>query len=202
MFTGIIQALGKVQRLQSFAGGDLRLEAHAGGLSLEGCQPGDSIAVNGVCLTMTAIQKGGFQCDLSRETMQQSTLEELQPGAPLNLEKVLTPAGAMGGHWVSGHVDGVGSVRACTKDGRSLRCQLRYPQELGRYIAPKGAITVDGVSLTVNAVTAQEFGVNIIPHTLRNTILQHYRSGTRVNLEVDIIARYLERLLQQREAGL
>ncbi|MEW6353502.1 MAG: riboflavin synthase [Pseudomonadota bacterium] len=194
MFTGIIEAVGVVDALERHTSG-ARLRVGAGKLDLTGVRAGDSIAVNGVCLTVTALHGGGFDADLSAQTLSCTTFAALAPGARVNLEQSLTPAARLGGHWVSGHVDGVGRVVERRPDGASLRLRIRAPDALAKYIAVKGSICVDGVSLTVNAVRGAEFEVNIIPHTLQETTLGDVQVNSLVNLEVDIIARYLERLL-------
>lgn len=194
MFTGIIQALGAVERLERH-GGDARLRIDTGALGLEGVAVGDSIAVNGVCLTAVALAGRGFEADVSAETLERTTLGALATGSRVNLEKALTPQTPLGGHLVSGHVDGLGTIEALREDGRSWRFELRAPDALARYIAEKGSICVDGVSLTVNGVDGPRFDVNIVPHTMDATRFGGYRSGDTVNLEVDLIARYLERLM-------
>ncbi len=194
MFTGIIQAIGRVKSLED-RGGDVRLAINTGKLDLTDVQPGDSIAVNGVCLTAVELPGDGFTADVSRETLSLTSLGDLQPGSPVNLEKALTLATRLGGHLVSGHVDGLGTVAERREDARSVRFTIEAPDELARYIAHKGSITVDGTSLTVNGVEGARFSLNIVPHTLQETIMDGYRVGTRVNLEVDLVARYLERLL-------
>ncbi|KAA6184937.1 riboflavin synthase [Thiohalocapsa marina] len=200
MFTGIIQAVGEIERLQP-RGGDVRLSVRAGGLDLAEVALGDSIAVNGVCLTAVEIGGGRFAADVSRETLSLTTLGGLGPGGRVNLETALTLSTPLGGHLVSGHVDGVGTVLEVHEDGRSWRLQIHAPGELARYIAHKGSICVDGTSLTVNQVSGAVFDLNIVPHTLQQTIIGDYRAGTRVNLEVDLIARYLERLILGEHAG-
>ncbi|MFV8819234.1 riboflavin synthase [Haliea sp. E17] len=194
MFTGIVQAIGEVAALQP-SGGDLRLRIRTGKLDLGDVALGDSICTNGVCLTVTELPGDGYWADVSVETLNFTTLGALGLGSPVNLEKSLTPASRLGGHIVSGHVDGVGEVVSLHKDARSIRFVLRAPDALARYIAHKGSITVDGTSLTVNAVNGAEFDLNIIPQTMEETVFSEYRPGTRVNLEVDLIARYLERLM-------
>lgn len=194
MFTGIIQAVGNVSRLET-RGGDVRIGVDTGNLDLTGIKIGDSIAVNGCCLTVIEKFATGFSADASRETLSLTTLGKLEAGSPVNLETALTLATPLGGHLVSGHVDGVGTVRERHDDARSVRFTIELPAELARYVAKKGSICVDGVSLTVNEVTAAQFEVNIIPHTLEHTIMSEYASGTTVNLEVDLVARYLERML-------
>jgi riboflavin synthase len=195
MFTGIIQAIGSVEAMQP-RGGDIRLRIQTGKLSLEDVALGDSICTNGVCLTVIELPGDGFWADVSVETLNFTTLGALQPGARVNLEKALTPESRLGGHIVSGHVDGVGEVVSLEEDARSVRVLLRAPDALARYIAHKGSICVDGTSLTVNAVNGAEFDLNIIPQTMAETVFAQYQPGSRVNLEVDVIARYLERLIQ------
>ena len=194
MFTGIIQAVGEVASLQP-TGGDVRLRIKTGQLPLDDVALGDSIAANGVCLTVIELPGDGYWADVSRETLEFTTLADLKPGSRVNLEKALTPASRLGGHIVSGHVDGVGEVVSLVEDGRSIRVMIRAPDALAKYIAHKGSITVDGTSLTVNAVNGAEFDLNIIPQTMAETVFGAYQSGSRVNLEVDVIARYLERLV-------
>ena len=200
MFTGIIEAVGEVARLEPH-GGDLRLLIRTGTLDLKDVILGDSIAVNGVCLTAVSLPGDGFWADVSQETVSRSTLADLSVGSRVNLEKALTPSSRLGGHLVSGHVDGIGEVLARRDDARSVRFTLRAPAGLARYIAEKGSICVDGTSLTVNEVSGDRFGLNIVPHTLKQTIMGGYAPGSRVNLEVDIIARYLERLLLGEQAA-
>ena len=200
MFTGIIQAVGRVAALQS-RGGDLRLRIVATDLDLAGVALGDSVATNGVCLTVTDLERDGYWADVSRESVACSTLGSLRVGDPVNLELALTPTTRLGGHLVSGHVDGVGEIVAREADGRSVRFHVRAPDALAHYVAAKGSICVDGISLTVNAVDGAEFTLNIVPHTLAGTTLADARPGRRVNLEVDLVARYLERLLQGEQAA-
>lgn len=200
MFTGIVEAVGKVAATQP-RGGDLRLAIEAETLALDAVRLGDSIAVNGICLTVVEFDAHRFAADVSVETLAHTTAGSWQVGTQVNLEQALTPRHRLGGHIVSGHVDGVGEVLARHGDARSERFRLRAPLALARYIASKGSITVDGTSLTVNAVDGAEFEINIVPHTLANTIIGGYRPGTRVNLEVDVIARYLERLLWGASEG-
>ncbi len=200
MFTGIIQAVGEVAAMQG-QGGDLRLRIRTGQLDLADVQLGDSICTNGVCLTVTELPGDGYWCDVSNETLDFTTLGKLQVGSQVNLEKSLTPESRLGGHIVSGHVDGVGEVVSFHEDGRSIRWVMRAPDELAKYIAHKGSICVDGTSLTVNAVNGAEFDLNIIPQTMAETIFGTYQVGSKVNLEVDVIARYLERLLQGDKAA-
>jgi riboflavin synthase len=200
MFTGIVQAVGKIRTLIP-QGGDVRLEIDADGMLLDKVRVGDSVAVNGCCLTVVAKNSNGFSADVSRETLALTTLGDLTAGAMVNLEPSLTLATPLGGHLVIGHVDGVGTVKSRNEDARSVRFEIEAPTELTRYIARKGSVCVDGVSLTVNGVRGNVFDVNIIPHTLVHTVLKHWQVGTRVNLEVDLLARYLERLLQRDAAA-
>lgn len=200
MFTGIITAFGTLER-RTTHGTDQTLTIHCPDFNLSYTQLGDSIAVNGVCLTVTALANQGFSADVSQETLSLTTLGALPIGGGVNLELALTPTTALGGHLVSGHVDGVGRILARESAARSEVFRIYAPVELLRYIAVKGSITVDGVSLTVNAVDAESFSVNIIPHTLSKTTINTYQVGTQVNLEVDLIARYLERLMQGQWQG-
>lgn len=193
MFTGIIQAIGCVESVRS-VNGDLRLSVNAEWDWSDVCL-GDSIATNGACLTVVKQLKQGFEADVSAETLQMTTLSSWKKGQRVNLEKALTLHTRLGGHLVSGHVDGVGQVVSRKPDARSERFRIKAPSDLAKYIAHKGSITVDGVSLTVNAVDGDEFELNIVPHTLQHTVMESYRPATKVNLEVDVIARYLERLL-------
>ena len=194
MFTGIIEALGEIGVTEK-RGGDLRLHIRTLDLDLGDVVLGDSIAVNGVCLTVVELPGDGFIADVSVETLNFTTAGQWQAGLPVNLERALTPTTRLGGHLVSGHVDGVGEVVGRHQDARSERFRLKAPRELARYIAHKGSIAVDGTSLTVNAVEGDEFELNIVPHTVAHTVFGSYQPGTQVNLEVDVIARYLERLL-------
>jgi len=194
MFTGIIEATGTLSAAER-SGRDMRLRIDTGKLDLGDVRLGDSISTNGVCLTVVALPGEGFAADVSAETLSATTLGSLRPGARLNLEKALTLNTRLGGHLVSGHVDGIGRVVSSSKDGRSIRFGIEAPTALAHYIAKKGSICVDGTSLTVNAVNGSRFESNVVPHTLVETIMSGYRVGTLVNLEVDLIARYLERLL-------
>jgi riboflavin synthase len=192
MFSGIIADIGSIKQVTDRDGG-LRLVIATSALDLGDVHDGDSIAVNGICLTVVEHTSDSFAVDVSRETL--NCTEGLEAiGEPVNLEKALRLADRLGGHLVSGHSDGTGTVLELKQDARSVRLLIQAPAELARYICKKGSICVDGVSLTVNEVTDNTFGVNIIPHTLHQTIFADYAAGTRVNLEVDIIARYLERL--------
>ena len=194
MFTGIIQAIGHIQKMEQ-KDGDVRLTLNTADLELSESDLGDSIAVNGVCLTATEYTDNGFVADVSGETLEKTSLGFLRQGSPVNLEKALTLNTALGGHIVSGHVDGLGTLISQRNDGRSIRYEFSVPQEFAHYIAEKGSVTIDGTSLTVNHVEGNIFGINIVPHTRENTIFQNYEINTQVNIEVDIIARYLERLL-------
>ncbi|QFY43338.1 riboflavin synthase [Candidatus Methylospira mobilis] len=201
MFTGIIQAVGRLAGMDS-TGGDSRLTIETGLLPLNDAKLGDSIAVNGVCLTAVALGAQYFAADVSRETLSCTTLGEWKPGQAVNLELALTPSTRLGGHIVSGHVDGVGEVLTRSSDARSVRFVLAAPASLARYLAAKGSICVDGVSLTVNGVNGNRFELNIVPHTLAETTLAALLPGQRVNLEVDLLARYLERLVLGEQAAI
>jgi riboflavin synthase len=200
VFTGIIEAIGQVESLEA-RGGDQRIRIRAGALDLSDAQIGDSIAVNGVCLTAVELDDAHFAADVSRESLSLTTLGRLKAGSRVNLEQALRLSTRLGGHLVSGHVDGVGTVLDIHQDARSWRVQIHAPGELARYIAVKGSICVDGTSLTVNTVKGAVFDLNIVPHTLSATIIGDYRVGSRVNLEVDLIARYLERLVLGEHAA-
>lgn len=200
MFTGIIEAVGEIVVCEP-RGGDVRLRVKTNDLALADVQLGDSIATNGVCLTVVELPADGYVADVSSESLAMTTISDWSEGTAVNLELALMPKSRLGGHMVSGHVDGVGEVISRHPDARSERFRLRAPKALAKYIAHKGSITVDGTSLTVNKVEGAEFELNIVPHTLENTVMGTYQPGTRVNLEVDVIARYLERLLQGDEAA-
>jgi riboflavin synthase len=195
MFTGIIEAIGSVAAIENNAG-DLRIYVRSNELDLSDVHMGDSIATNGVCLTVVGLPGDGYWADVSRETLSHTTLTSWVSGQAVNLEKALMAQSRLGGHMVSGHVDGLGEVIARIADARSVRFKIKAPKELTKYIAHKGSITIDGVSLTVNALEEEVFDLNIVPHTIGETIIKDYVVGTKVNLEVDLIARYLERLLQ------
>lgn len=198
MFTGIIAALGRISAVESRDGGR-RITIDAGSLGLADVKPGDSIAVNGVCLTAVALDACAFVVDVSQETLDctvgLAALPADGPAAEVNLEKALTLADRLGGHLVSGHVDGVGEVIEFKPVGESWLLRIRAPSELAHYLARKGSVAVQGVSLTVNRVDGAVFDINLIPHTVQMTTLKHLRAGTRVNLEVDQIARYVERMI-------
>src|SRR5262245_51276905 len=193
MFTGIVQGIGTVSALQPRQG-DLELEIAAGALNLADSKVGDSVAVSGVCLTIARQTQGGFFADVSRETLACTTLGDLAVGRAVNLELALRAGEPLGGHLVAGHVDGVGRLLARREDARSWRFEFEIPAPLARYVASKGSICIDGVSLKVNEVDGARFGVNLIPHTLTVTTLGALGTGDRVNVEVDLLARYLERL--------
>lgn len=197
MFTGIVQAVGQVADVVE-TGGGRRLRIRTGELAGRRLRPGDSIAVNGACLTAVDPAPDGFGADLSPETLAATTLGRLEAGSPVNLEAALTMAEPLGGHLVTGHVDGIAGVRSIEREGETARLRISVPAPLRRYIARKGSVCVDGVSLTVNVVDADGFEVTLVPHTLGHTIMRHYAAGTPVNLEVDLVARYLERLMVDR----
>jgi riboflavin synthase len=200
MFTGIITAIGNITAIEP-KGGDCRLTINTGKLPLSDTQLGDSIAVNGVCLTAIELGKQHFCADVSNETLSRSTLKQAVVGTPVNLELALTPTTRLGGHIVSGHVDGIGELVEQKPDARSVRLTFKAPDELAKYIAEKGSICIDGISLTVNSVNGAAFSVNIVPHTLKETTLAGIKAGDKVNLEVDLLARYLERLLLGEKAA-
>ena len=200
MFTGIIQAIGHISRIER-RGGDVRLHLSVGDLDLSDVSPGDSIAVSGVCLTALEPSAQGFVADVSNETLRLTTLGHAEEGDAVNLEKALRLVDRLGGHLVSGHVDGMGEVMAIDEDARSQRWRFRVPPPLSRYIAKKGSVCIDGVSLTVNAVEADSFEVNLIPHTLMVTTFGERRKGDAVNIEVDLMARYAERLFAGEAAS-
>ena len=193
MFTGIIGATGNVTSLAE-KGGDLELGIDAAALDLHRIAIGDSVSVQGACLTVTRKQGTRFYADISRETMAKTTLGALSSGSRVNLELSLRAGDALGGHWVSGHVDAVGKLRSLVQDARSWRMEFELPASLMRFVAPKGSICVNGVSLTVNKVEGCSFDVNVIPHTLNVTTLGELEVGDAVNIEIDVIARYIERL--------
>lgn len=193
MFSGIIEAVGHLTLLTR-GGMDARAQIATGQIDLSDVKPGDSIAVNGVCLTVAALDADGFQADISAETLARTTFSSLAPGSRLNLEKSVTPMTRLGGHLVSGHVDGIATVLGREPAGQSLRFSFKIPATLAKYVAEKGSICVNGVSLTVNAVNGSVFEVNLVPHTLQGTTLGTLTPGDSVNIEVDMIARYLERL--------
>ena len=197
MFTGIIEAIGKIELIENI-GSDKRFVISSDSLNLSDVQRGDSISVNGVCLTVVDLQEKGFSTDVSVETLSCTTFNELVSGDQLNLEKALQLSSRLSGHMVSGHVDGKGIIQKKLADARSERFEINYPAELGKYICKKGSICIDGVSLTVNEVEPSYFSVNIIPHTSDETIFSEYTEGRQVNLEVDIVARYMESLMTDK----
>lgn len=194
MFTGIVQGVGTVRSIEPH-GGDVTIAFDTGSVTLDAIELGGSIAVSGVCLTATRFDRTSFAADVSRETLSLTTLGQWQVGSRVNLEKALLAGQALGGHYVTGHVDGVGEVVSRHEDARSVRMEFRVPAELARYVARKGSICIDGVSLTVNGAAGDRFDVNLVPHTLEVTTLGLLQPGSRVNLEVDIIARYVERMM-------
>jgi riboflavin synthase len=200
VFTGMVVAVGRVVALEG-VGGDRRLEIDARDARLPPLEAGDSIAVNGVCLTATSCDRGGFAADVSLQTLSVTNLGSLRTGSRVNLEPSLRLGGTLGGHLVMGHVDGVGRVVTVTEQARSCVLGIELPEGLARYVARKGSVTVDGVSLTVNSVDGDRFEVNVVPHTRAATIIGEYRPGTAVNIEVDLLARYLERLALPGAAG-
>jgi len=201
MFTGIIKAKGTVSGVER-RGGDIRLSIRADDMPFQSYEVGESIAVNGVCLTAVVLHDDGFDTDVSVETLDVTGLGTLGAGDEVNLEPALTLSDRLGGHLVSGHVDCMGKVTKLEEDARSMRITIEIAPEYARYVARKGSITVDGVSLTVNGVSGAVFDVNIIPHTAQATIIGQYAVGTMVNVEVDLLARYLERLLARDGDGL
>lgn len=194
MFTGIIESIGTIELIEDRSG-DQRLTINVGKLDMSDVTVGDSIACNGVCLTAISFDDDRYTADVSGETLRFTTMADLSAGILVNLEKALTPTSRLGGHLVSGHVDGIGEVVAVSKDSRSIQYKVKAPDELAHYIAKKGSICVDGVSLTVNNVEGSLFELNLVPHTLGETTAINYQVGSKVNLEVDLLARYLERLL-------
>ncbi len=200
MFTGIVLAIGKISA-KELRSGDSRITIETGQLSLENASLGDSIAVNGVCLTAVELGQDYFCADVSRETLSRTTLQALAAGSFVNLELALTPTTRMGGHMVSGHVDGLGMILDKKADARSFQFKFKAPDSLAKYIAEKGSICIDGVSLTVNTVDGAVFSVNVVPHTLQETTLGKVGVGQKVNLEVDMLVRYMERLMQGDNAA-
>jgi riboflavin synthase len=200
MFTGIILAIGKIAAVDRRAG-DCRLKIDTANLSLNDVLPGDSIAVNGVCLTAVELGEHFFYADVSNETLSRTILNTSTVGTSVNLELALTPSTRMGGHIVSGHVDGIGFITEKKADGRSFRFTLKAPDNLAKYIAEKGSICINGISLTINEVKGASFSVNIVPYTMKDTTLGEAIVGTQVNLEVDLLARYMERLMQGDSAA-
>lgn len=203
MFTGLVQEIGEIRRIEprgAAGGADVRLLIAFRAIEPSRLSLGASICVDGVCLTVAALDGDAFAADVSGETLRVTTLGARQAGARVNLEPALRAGDSLGGHWVSGHVDGVAEVLATERDARSLRVTLAAPAQLARYIARKGSVTLDGVSLTVNHVQGTRFSINLIPHTLEVTTLGALTPGARMNLEIDVLARYVERLNSQGEA--
>lgn len=198
MFTGIIEAVGQVRAL-SKSGADMVLTIAVGKLDMSDVQLGDSIAVNGVCLTVTAFDAASFRADVSVESLKRTALAGLQIGWSVNLEKAVTPTTRLGGHLVSGHVDGTARLLSFEQQGNAWQYWFEAPAELAKYIAEKGSLTIDGISLTINEVDGAKFRLTIIPHTRAETTLIQRQVGDLVNLEVDLIARYLERLMSASE---
>jgi riboflavin synthase len=198
MFTGIIEAIGKIELIEDIDS-DKRFVINSGSMNLSDVQCGDSISVNGVCLTVVDLQEKGFSVDVSVETLSCTTFSDLAAGDQLNLEKALQLSSRLSGHMVSGHVDGKGTIQNKLADARSERFEIKFPAEIGKYICKKGSICIDGVSLTINDAGESTFSVNIIPHTLQETIFSEYTEGTQVNLEVDIVARYMESLMTDKD---
>jgi riboflavin synthase len=200
MFTGIIEDVGIIESLVP-SGEDIRLSIKTDKLDMSDVSMGDSIANNGVCLTVVAMTKSGFSADISHETIKRSGFANYQAGSRVNLEKALQANGRLGGHIVSGHVDGVGEISSIATVGRYVEIWIKAPEQLAKYLAEKGSITVDGVSLTVNQIDGAKFLLTFIPHSLQETIIGLYKAGNKVNLEVDVIARYLERLMMGDKAA-
>lgn len=193
MFTGIIESLGKVESLQSI-GGDVRLRIQTD-LDMSDVHLGDSIATNGICLTVIEWGENWYAADVSRESLDRTTLANWKVGQPVNVEKAMLPTTRFGGHIVSGHVDAVGEIVVVRSDARSIYFEVTAPKEIAKYLAEKGSITVDGISLTINHLRGNILSLNLIPHTAERTNISTWKLGTKVNLEVDILARYIERLL-------
>lgn len=200
MFTGIIESVGRVQQITPRSG-DVRLTIATAKLNLADVKLGDSIATNGICLTVVELTGQGFVADVSNETLRRTCLKTWKVGTAVNLEKALMPTSRLGGHIVSGHVDGLGEIISFKQDARSLQYQVRAPDDLAKYISEKGSITVDGISLTVNAIDGATFSLNIVPHTVQETNVGEWQTGSVVNLEVDLLARYLERLVMGDKAA-
>ncbi len=199
MFTGIIRAVGQIDSIHA-QGGDVRLRV-SGDLPWADFEPGESIAVNGACLTATRLTASGFETDVSRETLRVTALGDLRAGSRVNLEPSMALGERLGGHWVSGHVDCIGTIVDRQEDARSWRFEIELPSDYARYIARKGSVTIDGTSLTINDVSGDRFSVNIIPHTAANTLFGDYQAGDHVNIEVDMLMRYVERLLAKDADG-
>ena len=194
MFTGIIQAIGNISKIDS-NGPDSHIVFKAGKMKLDDVKIGDSMSVNGVCLSIIEKTEDSFSSDLSSETLSLTTFIEMRANSKVNLEKAMNFSSRVNGHLIAGHVDGVGVIKEMKNDGRSILILIEFPEELEKYISKKGSIAVDGVSLTINGTKENTFGINIIPHTLSGSIISEYNIGTKVNIEVDLIARYLEKLV-------
>ena len=200
MFTGIIEAVGKVQSVRQ-AGGDVRLSIDAAGLDMNDVKLGDSIATSGVCLTVVDFGAHWYAADVSLETISRTSLNSWKTGTRVNLEKALLPTTRLGGHLVSGHVDGLGEIMLARQDARSLYFEVKAPDALAKYMAEKGSITVDGISLTINHLNGALMSLNLVPHTATQTTINDWQVGSKVNLEIDVLARYLERLLMGDKAA-
>ncbi|NGN99620.1 riboflavin synthase [Grimontia sp. S25] len=200
MFTGIIEAVGHIQKITP-KGGDISLTVESGKLDLADVKLGDSIATNGVCLTVVELTAKGYVADLSGETLQRTAFATYKAGQKVNLEKAMLPTTRFGGHMVSGHVDSVATVVSRTQTGRAIEFWLEAPAELAKYLAEKGSVTIDGISLTINAVDGNRFKLTIVPHTALETTIEDFTVGYQVNIEVDVIARYLERLMMGDRAA-
>ena len=200
MFTGIIEAVGKVKSVHQ-AGGDVWLVIDAAGLDMNDVKLGDSIATSGVCLTVVDFAPQWYAADVSLETISRTTLNTWKTGTLVNLEKALLPTTRLGGHLVSGHVDGLGEVMLARQDARSLYFEVKAPDTLAKYMAEKGSITVDGISLTINHLNGALMSLNLVPHTATQTTINEWQVGSKVNLEIDVLARYLERLLMGDKAA-
>ena len=200
MFTGIIEAVGKVQSVRQ-AGGDVRLSIDAAGLDMNDVKLGDSIATSGVCLTVVDFGAHWYAADVSLETISRTSLSSWKTGTRVNLEKALLPTTRLGGHLVSGHVDGLGEITLARQDARSLYFEVKAPDALAKYMAEKGSITVDGISLTINHLNGALMSLNLVPHTATQTTINDWQVGSKVNLEIDVLARYLERLLMGDQAA-
>lgn len=200
MFTGIIEAVGKVQSVRQ-TGGDVRLSIDAAGLDMNDVKLGDSIATSGVCLTVVDFGAHWYAADVSLETISRTSLSSWKTGTRVNLEKALLPTTRLGGHLVSGHVDGLGEIILARQDARSLYFEVKAPDALAKYMAEKGSITVDGISLTINHLNGALMSLNLVPHTATQTTINDWQVGSKVNLEIDVLARYLERLLMGDKAA-
>ncbi|MCL9782182.1 riboflavin synthase [Vibrio sp. S4M6] len=198
MFTGIVEAVGTLKALER-KGGDMRVSVQAGSLDMSDVKLGDSIATNGVCLTVIEKNADGFKADLSIETLNKSGFADYSVGDSVNLEKAMLPTTRFGGHIVSGHVDCVGTITGAQQKGRATEYWVEIPKEYSRYVAEKGSITVDGISLTINDVAEHSFKLTIVPHTSSETTISDFQVGKRVNIEVDLLARYMERLLLSKQ---